>query len=152
TDAFDTNTRADAWNRSYTQSPMQVSQTGGQLVFTLAPNAVASSAYYSSASYDLTSSAVLIQVVTSANTATSAQTSIALDGQGNNRIVMREEKGQLVAGLSVAGAQQTIGSSLYDPTAHAWWRVRESGGTLFWETAPDGKTWSVQQQTSPLPF
>jgi hypothetical protein len=30
--------------------------------------------------------------------------------------------------------------------------MRESGGTLYWETAPDGKAWTVQQQQSPLPF
>lgn len=32
----------------------------------------------------------------------------------------------------------------YDPLEHAWLRVRETGGILFWETSPDGRTWTVQ--------
>lgn len=31
----------------------------------------------------------------------------------------------------------------YDPVAHAWLRLRETGGSLLWEAAPDGSTWSV---------
>jgi hypothetical protein len=54
--------------------------------------------------------------------------------------------------LTVASTVQVIGSVLYDPAQHAWWRIRESGGTLFWETAPDGKAWVVQAQLSALPF
>lgn len=32
----------------------------------------------------------------------------------------------------------------YDPAAHAWLRVREDAGTLYWETSPDGRTWTAQ--------
>lgn len=35
-------------------------------------------------------------------------------------------------------------STPYDPTAHAWLRVRETAGTLYWETSPDGRTWTIQ--------
>ncbi|MCX5201048.1 hypothetical protein OG897_06175 [Streptomyces sp. NBC_00237] len=31
----------------------------------------------------------------------------------------------------------------YDAVAHAWLRLREDAGTLYWEAAPDGTTWSV---------
>jgi hypothetical protein len=31
----------------------------------------------------------------------------------------------------------------YDPVNHAWWRIRESGGTVYFETAPDGLTWTT---------
>lgn len=38
----------------------------------------------------------------------------------------------------------------YDPTEHAWLRVRETGGVLYWETSPDGREWAVQHTaTSP---
>ena len=30
----------------------------------------------------------------------------------------------------------------YSPTDHAYWRIRESGGTFFLDTAPDGVTWT----------
>lgn len=38
----------------------------------------------------------------------------------------------------------------YDPTEHAWLRIREDAGTLYWETAPDGRTWtSRHSDTAP---
>lgn len=30
----------------------------------------------------------------------------------------------------------------YDATAHAWLRVRETGGTVFWDTSPDAAAWT----------
>jgi hypothetical protein len=30
------------------------------------------------------------------------------------------------------------GTVTYDPVAHAWWRIRESGGTVYCEAGPDG--------------
>jgi hypothetical protein len=32
----------------------------------------------------------------------------------------------------------------YSATSHKWLRIRETAGTVFWETAPDGLTWTVQ--------
>lgn len=31
----------------------------------------------------------------------------------------------------------------YDPVAHAWLRLREDAGSLYWEASPDGRTWTV---------
>lgn len=31
----------------------------------------------------------------------------------------------------------------YDPVAHAWLRLRETGGTLLWEASPDSNHWTV---------
>jgi hypothetical protein len=33
----------------------------------------------------------------------------------------------------------------YDPVAHAWLRVRETGGTVYWDTSPDTLTWTNQR-------
>ncbi|UDM00080.1 hypothetical protein [Streptomyces longhuiensis] len=39
----------------------------------------------------------------------------------------------------------------YDPVAHAWLRIRETGGSLFWDTSPDGITWTNRRAaTSPV--
>lgn len=29
----------------------------------------------------------------------------------------------------------------YDPLAHAWWRIREAGGRVLWDTSPNGSAW-----------
>jgi hypothetical protein len=31
----------------------------------------------------------------------------------------------------------------YDATAHAWLRLREASGSLYWEASPDGLAWTV---------
>lgn len=33
----------------------------------------------------------------------------------------------------------------YDPVAHLWMRLREDGANVYWETAPDGSTWTVRR-------
>ncbi|HZF92076.1 hypothetical protein [Streptomyces sp.] len=38
----------------------------------------------------------------------------------------------------------------YDPVAHAWLRLRETGGTLLWEVSPDSTSWTVLR-SSPSP-
>jgi hypothetical protein len=41
----------------------------------------------------------------------------------------------------------------YDPVAHAWLRIRETGGQLFFETSPDSITWAlVATETTPAPI
>lgn len=38
----------------------------------------------------------------------------------------------------------------YDSSAHAWLRIRETDGQLFWDTSPDGTTWTNRRTaTSP---
>ncbi|WP_432164868.1 hypothetical protein [Streptomyces sp. bgisy031] len=38
----------------------------------------------------------------------------------------------------------------YDPVAHAWLRIRETSGSLYWDTSPDGATWTNRRMaTSP---
>jgi hypothetical protein len=36
----------------------------------------------------------------------------------------------------------------YDPVAHAWLRLRETGGTLLWEASPDSSTWTVLRSSA----
>ncbi|MER7738896.1 LamG-like jellyroll fold domain-containing protein [Streptomyces sp. NPDC096538] len=36
-------------------------------------------------------------------------------------------------------------SLAYSPISHAWLRIRESGGTLYWETSSDGFGWTVRR-------
>ena len=40
------------------------------------------------------------------------------------------------------GANVSSGSVAYSPTNHAWWRIRESAGIVYFEASPDGTTWS----------
>ena len=37
----------------------------------------------------------------------------------------------------------------FDALKHTWLRLRESGGTVFWDTSGDGKTWANFASTTP---
>lgn len=38
----------------------------------------------------------------------------------------------------------------YSSSSHQWWRFRESGGSIFMETSPDGLTWTAQRTISTM--
>jgi hypothetical protein len=37
-----------------------------------------------------------------------------------------------------------VATLTYSPVAHAYWRVRDTAGRVYWETSPDGVTWTTQ--------
>lgn len=55
----------------------------------------------------------------------------------------------LIRCFSDAGAPDgTPTTASFNPTYHRWVRLRESGGTLYWETSPDGYSWAVLRSSS----
>ncbi|MDQ3605819.1 MAG: right-handed parallel beta-helix repeat-containing protein, partial [Gemmatimonadota bacterium] len=54
-----------------------------------------------------------------------------------------EPSSGLLAVKSVGGEQIVLWSGLYNATTHRWWRIRESGGMVFWETSSDGAAWTT---------
>ena len=69
------------------------------------------------------------------------QVDVILEGDGFNYLIDHTQNVPLTQG------------GPYDPSADLWWRLRESGGTLFFETSPDGKQWNVRSQgPDPIPL
>ena len=57
-------------------------------------------------------------------------------------VQMSYGNGNLFAEKVVAGsAPINIATIAYDATDHRWWRIRESGGTIYFEAGPDGTSW-----------
>lgn len=53
------------------------------------------------------------------------------------------ESGTMYAQYKVGvDPQTTVGSEAYSSTNHAFIRIRESGGTVFWERSSDGSSWN----------
>ncbi|MER8030748.1 hypothetical protein ABTZ78_17515 [Streptomyces bauhiniae] len=50
--------------------------------------------------------------------------------------------GTLKATVINAGTTTTTAIGTYDAWTHAWWRMRESGGQVYFDTATDGVTWT----------
>jgi hypothetical protein len=51
------------------------------------------------------------------------------------------------------GDLRAVGSAEpWDAEAHAWWQIRSEGETIFFETSPDGLSWSVLAVITPTTF
>lgn len=57
----------------------------------------------------------------------------------------RVNNGQLICRYVLAGSWTNAVTPIsYSATAHQWLRLRESGGTVLWETSPDYQTWTTR--------
>jgi hypothetical protein len=72
-------------------------------------------------------------------------------GDEDNVVYWLITNGLKIAYKKVAGADIIVNSSAYNATTDKWFRIRESGGTVFWDTSPDGITWT-NAGTSTEPF
>jgi len=103
-----------------------------------------------SSTYDLTSSAMYAKV--SPYIAGSAATSILLGVSTGNNLLFGYAGGSLGVYGNINGNQTNLFTTTYSATSHAWWRVRESGGTTYFDTSPDGTTWSNQYSVADYVF
>jgi hypothetical protein len=95
--------------------------------------------------YDLSGKRLSIEVPTMVNTSGHAQALVQLldtEGAVTYTAGFEQQNGSLHAFVHGAGApgDQFV---VYDSLAHHYWQVRESAGTLFFETSPDGTTWTT---------
>jgi hypothetical protein len=97
----------------------------------------------------LSGCAVQIEVV-QAPSAAATQAFFYVGTGTNERAGFRALDGNLV--MVVEGTGSFSSQLTFQATDHRFWRLRESDGTLFWETSPDGVVWAPQamQATPPL--
>ena len=93
--------------------------------------------------YDLTGSAVFALVSPAIGGSRETFLQVLLDVNNKLEIFVSGNTGSnLSCRKMVAGTPTVLASTPYSSTTHAWWRIRESGGTVFFDTAPDGQTWT----------
>ena len=119
------------------------SDGGGSL--NLAPNANSATtriAVDSNATYALTGSAAAVKVpkVVSAGCGVNNVFTLRLDAA--NSLSTWFECGTLYAITFVNGAESIRASVPYSATSHAYWRIRESAGSVYWETSADKVSWA----------
>jgi hypothetical protein len=104
--------------------------------------------YMSTSAYDLTSSQIYINIPAITSYYPPVSDFLRLSNAGGQFISLSFlGSNQLSEIASVAGAV----TSSYVAANEGWWRLRESGGILYWETSPDSTTWNIKRQT-PTPF
>ena len=67
---------------------------------------------------------------------------IELKVDSNNNYRWRYSNGTLAAQKKVGGVSSDLYTATWSLTTHAWLRIRESGGTVYFDTSTDGITWT----------
>lgn len=126
-----------------------VSETGGVIRITPTNNSADKGAEIATATtYDLTASAVSVKAVTMANG--TVDTSFGVYVDANNYIDLFVESGTLYARKTVAGTSTNIATVAFSASTR-YWRLRESGGTTYWEYSADGLSWTtLTSQANPI--
>lgn len=94
------------------------------------------------AKYDLTESHVIIEIPQRANQGNGTiETQIQVKTDTNNIMSFVISGTNLTMRERAAGANNDLALP-YNASTQRWLRLRESAGTLFWDTSPDGTTWT----------
>ncbi|WP_246357221.1 vanadium-dependent haloperoxidase [Pyxidicoccus fallax] len=101
--------------------------------------------YQSAVPYDLSNSAAQVEVVQTLRALPGAFVFFEVGPDDNNRVIFNLSE-ELHCVQAVSGNFTTLLSIPYDPLLHRWLRFRDSEGTVYWETSPDGAHWTVQAQ------
>jgi hypothetical protein len=94
--------------------------------------------------YDSTGSSIYAQIGVAANGAGNTKTIMRVRLDSNNAMTIRVESGVFKQVVVTGGTSTTVTLPTYDPHQHRFWRLRESGGSFFADTSPDGLTWTTQ--------
>lgn len=142
TDAFDTkDTTKWTW-------PASTTVTNGQAVNT--PSGAAVYDYVTSnLYYDLTASSVAIKLAQPLGGNSTAESGIRFRPSAGNlvTIFVTGAATKLLKMREQVSAVNDDTQVNYDPVEHKYLRLREAGGTTYWETSPTGKTgtWTTQR-------
>ncbi|MFE1321611.1 hypothetical protein [Kitasatospora phosalacinea] len=127
-----------------------VAATGGRAVI---PCTSTLNSLYTATAYEIQGSQLAFQVAAAPTGGTGAVFS-AYVGAGptltntNLEFEYSVATGNLVLRNNVSGTDASPTTLTYDPVAHQWWRIRESGGSITMDTSPDGATWTTRRTIS----
>lgn len=135
------------WPGNYNLGGNTLTETGGEARVTLDGTNIGYSSFVGS-TYDLTGSFALLKATTVPNDATDAEAYMNLVLNGSNYLSISKYGTTLGFLRRLAGVNSTT-TTTYNSTNHLWWRIRESGGNILWDTSADGLTWTNQKSLAP---
>jgi hypothetical protein len=136
------------WINSWNDAGYSKSQTGKILTLTPSSVATGSCGIYSNNGYDFTGGAVYMKVDEVPNVATTCYMSFIVSIDANNSFEMQASQGNLYFKKTVTGSVTDISNTAYSSSTHAWWRIRESSGTVYFDTSTDGSSWTNRESTA----
>jgi hypothetical protein len=124
----------------FTDSTVAVQETTGLQVGPLKQNVDGShyNGIRSATSFNFTGAYAYVQLAQAPNAATAADAFFTIGLNVDNCYRMYVESGSLIIQSKLGGAKQTLATIAYNPTNHAFWRMRHdsSTGLIVFEAAP----------------
>jgi hypothetical protein len=74
------------------------------------------------------------------------------NGNTNNFLSISQLGTDLLLTYFANGMIMSNKTIAFDAIMHRWWRLREASGTTYFETAPDGVSWTVRHSVSTPSF
>ncbi len=139
---------APLWS-SWADGGNTIAETGGAVVITTDGVGGNYCGLETNHLYDLRDDAIYVDASTVPMTTgfvTWAQAMVP--GDGETRLEFNVEANQLQMLQKIASTNVDSKSITYDPAAHRFWRFRVAGTTVYFETSPDGATWTAQLQAT----
>lgn len=152
-DDFDDNTTdTTKWSSTSNGAGNTLNETGGALVITLGGTS-GSYSYYdqTAASYDFTNSYVQVNAKTvPIDAAVNTQMFIKVYNNATNYFTIGKIGANLLMQSQTGGVDSNT-TIAYQPGQMDWWRIRNEGGNILWETSVNGRSWSIER-TLATPF
>jgi hypothetical protein len=112
------------------------------------------SAGSNTSTYDLTGSYAYMQVTAVPSNSTSAYAALQIAVLATGYYLRWHKEGTSLFARYNTGSTTNAVTLTYSASTHKWWRIREAGGTTYWDTS-DGSTWtnraSVANATHAVP-
>ncbi len=102
---------------------------------------------------DLADSYISVESVTQLNSNAGCETQFDWQNTGGtNQLVIIRAGGTLTLRRKLSGTNSDTGVT-WNGSTMKWWRIRETAGTVYWETSPDGTpgSWTVRRSLA-TPF
>ena len=96
----------------------------------------------STAKWSLTGSSASIEVPHVLTGLLSSTTYMRIQLDNSNAVSISTNGTSLIAQKQITSTYTQLGSVAYSTVAHRWWRIRESGGTVYFEFSADGLIWT----------
>ena len=142
TDNFNDNSINGTLWGTYTASSGTVAETSQHIVISPAASTVGSEAQlYSQSSYSLTGSNCYLNFVQGSSQSVDTYVKLLLDA--NNTVAFIWNNGTLYSYTLIAAVEAYRNSASVTAGASTWLRIRESGGTLYWDySTNDRSSWT----------
>jgi hypothetical protein len=119
-------------------------ETNGRIEMPHPSNGASANYLYSLITYDLTDSEIRVELVRAPRANSPTQVRVLVRPNDYTvYLALYMQGGALYVNHSVNGTGVNHRVASYDPALHRWLRLREAHGTIYYETSPDGNTWST---------